>query len=95
MIKSQAAEEWRSRSNTIQRDPLRVKAIADEVIAEIRKQDIGESSANVHARRLEGSIFFWLGDNEFERSDLIRATALLIEHVVLWDLDNEGAFRNT
>jgi hypothetical protein len=95
MIKSQMAEEWRSRSDTIQRDPLRIKPIADEVIAEIRRQDTGESDASVQASRLEGSIYFWLGDSEFERSDLIRAAALLLEHVALWDLYKEGAFERS
>lgn len=93
--KSQTTEEWRSRSDTIQRDPLRIKAIADEVIAEIRRQDTGESDASVNAGRLEGNIYLWFEDNEFKRSDLIRAAALLLECVALWDLDKEGAFERS
>ena len=82
--------EWRSQSHTIQRGPVRVRLIADEILDEIRRQDCGESDACVQAGKLEGALYFYVGDNEVSRAELIRAAALVVVTIALYDLHEEG-----
>lgn len=89
MSDSERTTDWRSRSDTIQRDPARVRPILDEIAEEIRRQDRGRDSA-VQVPSLESVIYWAISDTLYPRAELIRCAALLIEHIALNDLQADG-----
>jgi hypothetical protein len=84
-------DAWRARSGTIQRDPVRILAIAEELVAEIRAQDAGTSDTWIQGGSLECEVS-WLAHNMdgVGRRELVRTASWLLMDIALWDLGEES-----
>jgi hypothetical protein len=73
---------------TIQREPIRARAIAEELLRRISAEEAGEVDTMLDGTSLAAEVTWLVRNMDVTRADLIQTAAAMIEDIALWDMSH-------